>query len=137
GSPTVLLLQDGGVLESAGGSLDGTGVLDWQGGALSGDLGLGIRAVLDGTGTRTVPAGSRLTLDQPLTLTTGSVRLDGSLVNRTTLRGYPGTALTSPTGSGALTNDATGVLAVGASDLVPASGDVKVTDVALTNAGLV
>jgi len=138
-SPASVQMQAGGTLDAAGApaTLGGTGLLSWQAGDMTGDLTLGLRTVTDGAGPRTVPAGSRLTIDGLLQHTAGSLQVDGALVNRGTLRVTPGASITSPGGTGGLTNEAVGTLAVGATDAAAATGDVRLTDVPLTNSGTV
>lgn len=138
-APASVQLQAGGALDAAGGpaTLGGTGLLSWLAGDMTGDLTLGLRTVTDGAGPRTVPAGSRLSIDGLLQHTAGPLQVDGSLVNRGTLRVTPGASITSPGGTGGLTNEAAGTLAVGATDTAAATGDVRMTDVPLNNSGTV
>lgn len=138
-SPASVQLQAGSTLGSDGApaTLGGTGLLSWQAGDMTGDLTLGLRTVTDGSGPKRVPAGSRLTADGLLQHTAGTLQVDGALVNRGTLRVTPAASITSPAGTGSLTNEAAGTLAIGATDTAAATGDVRLTDVPLLNSGAV
>lgn len=135
-SPATVQVQSGATLASSGpaASLGGSGLLNWQAGTLSGDLTLGLRTVMDSSGSRSVPAGSTLTNDSSLDVTAGSLAVGGVLRNRGTVRAYPGT---TATGGGSVVNAAGATLAVGATDSSAGSGDVRMSSVSLDNSGTV
>ena len=139
-------LQTGSTISTGGvgvaATLAGTGALNWQAGALVGDLTLALQTVMDGGGTRKVPAGSTLTntnneTSKGFRIQDGTLELGGTLVNRGLLRAYPGNPgpfVTRSDGAvGTLENAATGTFAIGASDTVAGSGQVRVDRVPLLN----
>jgi hypothetical protein len=143
-SPAIVRLQTGSTISTGGApaTLGGSGALNWQAGALAGDLTLALQTVMDGGGTRRVTAGSSLTntnneTGKGLRIQDGTLELGGPLVNSGLLRAYPGNPgpfVTRTDGAvGILQNEPTGTIAVGASDSVAGSGQVRIDRVPLKN----
>ncbi len=143
-TPAIVRLVTGSTISTGGvpATLGGTGALNWQAGTLLGDLTLALQTVMDSEGTRTVPEGSKLTNNnnetgRGLQIWAGKLELGGQLVNRGLLRGFPGNPgpmITRTTAAaGILDNTPTGTLAVGASDTVAGSGQLRVDRVPLVN----
>ena len=143
-SPAIVRLQTGSTISTGGvpATLGGTGALNWQAGALAGDLTLALQTVMDGNGTRQVPAGSSLTntnneASKGFSLRDGTLELGGNLVNRGLLRAFPGNpgpyVTRTDAAVGTLDNKETGTLAIGSSDTLAGSGQLRIDKVPLKN----
>ena len=136
GANTSLRIASGGVLGADGGAatLSGSGTLDWVAGAVAGDLTLAVPTVLDGGGTRVLPAESTVVSSSTLYAADGTLDLRGTLLNQGTVTLRPGVTLQGTPGlPSALRNPAGSTLSLDGTS--GNGGSVVLDGVHLVNAG--
>ena len=115
-------------------TLAGTGTLSWRSGAVVGDLTLRLPTVLDGAGTRVVPADSTLRSTSQLSVVDGTLHLSGTLLNSAIMSLSPGATVVGTEGApSSLSNLVGASLAVAPTGV----GDALLEAVHLTNAGTI
>ena len=132
-----LRLQAGSTLGQDGPNLTltGPGILNWQAGALKGNLTLSLPTVMDGGGTRLVPTTSTLTNANQLSVLDGVLDLRGTLDNGSTVHLYPGSTASGTGSSPALLVNRPGATVT--VEPVVAGGSAVLDGVSLRNSGTV